>query len=249
MADDSRINGFAWFLAGLGVGALAGILYAPKSGKETRDELAHNAREGTEYLRTRGRQVAEQVGTMVDRGKEQVGEYVDRGREVVDRGRAQWEEFVERGKSLVGEQSSRVTAAVDAGRQAYKSGTSSTSSNMTTGSSNVPDGTPSPTTSTTLRPQPTQGNPDSAIGPGAATAACGRCPVRTRPVCLKGGPVTAFVLQPATAVREKNMLNVNTEVLLILAGVTIAVLMQTGVLLGMLSDHAQGSAGGERRGR
>ena len=138
MNEDSRINGFAWFLAGLGVGALAGILYAPKSGRETRDELANSAREGTEYLRTRGRQVADQVGTMVDRG-----------REVVDRGRAQWEEFVERGKSLVGEQGSRVTAAVDAGRQAYKSGSSSTSSNMSSGSSNAPAGTPSPTTSTT----------------------------------------------------------------------------------------------------
>jgi gas vesicle protein len=128
--DNSNISGFAWFLAGLGVGALAGILYAPKSGRETRDDLASSAREGTEYLRNRGKQVAEQVGTIVDKSKEQVGEYVDRGREVVDRGRAQWEDFVERGKSLVGDQQAKVTAAVDAGRQAYKSTTGST----TTGS-------------------------------------------------------------------------------------------------------------------
>jgi gas vesicle protein len=79
MAEDSKINGLAWFFAGLGVGALAGILYAPKSGKETRDDLANSAREGTEYLRNRSRQVAEQVGTMVDRGKDQMSEYVDRG--------------------------------------------------------------------------------------------------------------------------------------------------------------------------
>lgn len=118
--ESSNINGFAWFLAGLGVGALAGILYAPKSGRETREDLANTARESTEYLRNRGKQVADQVGTMVDKGREQVGEYMDRGREVVDRGRAQWEEFVERGKSLVGEQTSRVSAAVDAGRQAYR---------------------------------------------------------------------------------------------------------------------------------
>ena len=44
MAEDNRINGFAWFLAGLGVGALVGILYAPKSGRETRDDLANSAR-------------------------------------------------------------------------------------------------------------------------------------------------------------------------------------------------------------
>ena len=134
MAEESKTNGLAWFLAGLGVGALVGILYAPKSGRETRETLATGAREGTEYLRTRGKQAAETVGVfvdkskeqvsaIVDKSKEQVGEYVDRGREVVDRGRAQWEEFVERGKSLVADQTVKVNAAVDAGRQAYRTTT------------------------------------------------------------------------------------------------------------------------------
>ncbi len=113
MAEDNKINGLAWFVAGLGVGALVGILYAPKAGRETREDLMNGAREGTEYLRNRTRQAAEQVGSLVDKGKEHVGEYVDRGR-------AQWEEFVERGKNLVAEQTGRVTAAVEAGRQAYK---------------------------------------------------------------------------------------------------------------------------------
>ena len=119
MAEESRSYGLAWFLAGLGVGALVGILYAPKSGRETREDIATGAREGTEYLRARTRQAAEEVSNIVDKGKAQVGEYVERGREAVDRGRAQWEEFVERGKNLVAEQSNRVSAAVDAGRQAY----------------------------------------------------------------------------------------------------------------------------------
>ncbi len=123
MADDSRAQGLAWFLAGLGVGALVGILYAPKSGRETREDIAQGAREGSDYLRAKGREAAVRVGDLVDRGKDQVGDYVDRGREVFDRGRAQWEEFVERGKSLVGDQSSRIGAAVDAGREAYKSAT------------------------------------------------------------------------------------------------------------------------------
>jgi gas vesicle protein len=147
--ESSRINGFAWFLAGLGVGALVGILYAPKSGRETREDLANSAREGSEYLRHRSKQVAEQVGGLVDKGREQVGEYVDRGREVVDRGRAQWEEFVERGKSLVGDQSTRVAAAVDAGRQAYRATSSSTgvtSGNPTTGSPFGAGSTPSTST-------------------------------------------------------------------------------------------------------
>jgi gas vesicle protein len=118
--DSSNGQGVAWFLAGLGVGALIGVLYAPKSGRETREDLAQGAREGTEYLRARSRQAAEQVGQIVDKGKEQVGQYVGRGREVVDRGRAQWEDFVERGKNLVNDQTSRVGAAVEAGREAYQ---------------------------------------------------------------------------------------------------------------------------------
>lgn len=122
MAEE-KSYGLAWFLAGLGVGALVGILYAPKSGRETREDIVSGAKEGSEYLRARTREAAEGVGTLVDKSKEHVTEYVERGREVVDRGRAQWEEFVERGKSLVTDQTGRVTAAVDAGRQAYKSAT------------------------------------------------------------------------------------------------------------------------------
>ena len=33
MAEENKSYGLAWFLAGLGVGALVGIFYAPKSGK------------------------------------------------------------------------------------------------------------------------------------------------------------------------------------------------------------------------
>jgi gas vesicle protein len=152
MAEDNKIHHLGWFIAGLGVGAVVGILYAPKSGKETRESLANSAREGSEYVRVKSQQAAEQVGVLVDKGKEQVStlvdkgkeqvstlvdkskdlvdkskeqvaEYVDRSREVVDRGRAQWEEFVERGKSLVTDQTTRVSAAVEAGRNAYRTTT------------------------------------------------------------------------------------------------------------------------------
>jgi gas vesicle protein len=123
MAEESKSYGIAWFLAGLGVGAVLGILYAPKSGREMREDLAQGAREGTEYLRARTREAAQSVSALVDKSKEHVSEYVGRGREAVDRGRAQWEEFVERGKGIVADQTTRVTAAVEAGRQAYQQAT------------------------------------------------------------------------------------------------------------------------------
>jgi len=107
MAEEIKGQGLVWLLAGIGIGALVGVLYAPKSGRETREDIARGAREGSEYLRARTKQAAEHVGTLVDKGKEQVGEYVERGR------------------SLVGDQSNRVAAAVDAGREAYRTTESS----------------------------------------------------------------------------------------------------------------------------
>jgi gas vesicle protein len=127
MSEEKQSSGFSWFLAGLGIGALIGVLYAPRAGKETRDELVSSAREGTEYLKQRGREAADQMGDLVDRGKAQVTEYVGRGKEYVERGRAQWDEFVNQGRQFVSDQTNKVSAAVEAGKQAYQSTTSTNS--------------------------------------------------------------------------------------------------------------------------
>ena len=124
MAEEKQSSGFSWFLAGLGLGALIGVLYAPKAGKETREELISSAREGTEFLKQRSRDAVDQMNDLVDRSKTQVDDYVGRGKEYVERGRAQWDEFVNQGRQFVNDQSGRVSAAVDAGRQAYQSNTS-----------------------------------------------------------------------------------------------------------------------------
>ena len=44
MEDDSKLS---YFFLGLGLGVAAGILFAPKSGAETRDFLRSKAEEGT----------------------------------------------------------------------------------------------------------------------------------------------------------------------------------------------------------
>ena len=45
MSDDNGNNSILWFLAGLGLGAVAGVLYAPRSGDETREALRSKAEE------------------------------------------------------------------------------------------------------------------------------------------------------------------------------------------------------------
>ena len=54
MANDERGNGIFYFLTGAAVGAALGVLLAPRSGRETREELGDWLKErreqGTEFL-------------------------------------------------------------------------------------------------------------------------------------------------------------------------------------------------------
>jgi len=123
MSNENNNAALGWFIAGLGLGALLGVLYAPKSGRETREDLLSTAKDGTEYVRVRAREVVGQAGELIDRSKNQATTYVQRGEEVVEQSRAQWEEFVDRGRDFVSDQATRVAAAVEAGRQAYTTAT------------------------------------------------------------------------------------------------------------------------------
>jgi gas vesicle protein len=95
MAEDRNSN-IGWFIAGLGLGALVGVLYAPKSGRETREALMTGFEDGRDYLTTRGRDAGTQVRQWVDKGKETVGRQRD-----------------------------QISSAFEAGRQAYREATSS----------------------------------------------------------------------------------------------------------------------------
>src|ERR1700742_1810628 len=110
MADnDSGVGGFGWFLAGLGIGALVGVLYAPKSGKETRDDLVAGALDARERANKAYNQGVQQAGEYIDQGrrvateyveqgKQKAGEYADKGREYYEKGRTQWRQYVDKGK-------------------------------------------------------------------------------------------------------------------------------------------------------
>jgi gas vesicle protein len=69
MSDDNS-NGFLWFVAGLGLGALGAILYAPHSGVETRKALRSKAEQGEDHLRHHANWVREQASDLADRGRD-----------------------------------------------------------------------------------------------------------------------------------------------------------------------------------
>ena len=91
MSERNGAGGVLWFLAGLGIGAVVGILYAPQSGSETREILMSKAEEGRDFLRKRAKEA-----------------------------RTQAERWAERGKEVYSAQKDQIRSAVEAGRQAYR---------------------------------------------------------------------------------------------------------------------------------
>lgn len=91
MGENNGGAKFIYFLTGLGIGALIGILFAPQSGEKTREYLGERAEEGRDFLSKKGRQMREQAA-----------------------------EYVERGKGVLSQQREHLAAAVEAGKQAYR---------------------------------------------------------------------------------------------------------------------------------
>lgn len=96
--SDRNGGGVLWFLAGLGIGAVVGILYAPQSGNETREILMAKAEEGRDYVRRRAQQAREQA-----------------------------EQWATKGKEVINSQKEQIRSAVEAGRQAYREKTTGAS--------------------------------------------------------------------------------------------------------------------------
>jgi gas vesicle protein len=90
--SDHEGSSFGWFLAGLGLGAVVGVLYAPRSGSETREALLSRAEEGREYVRGRAREAREQATEWVDRGRDVVNQQKDQFRAAYEAGRQAYQE-------------------------------------------------------------------------------------------------------------------------------------------------------------
>jgi len=80
-----------FFLAGLGIGAVIALLFAPRSGKETRDMILQKAEDSADFVKTKGEEIRKQA-----------------------------EDAVEKGKDLVSKQKELLSAALEAGKQAYQ---------------------------------------------------------------------------------------------------------------------------------
>src|SRR5712691_2822787 len=69
MEDDNRLS---YFFLGLGLGVAVGVLFAPKSGEETRTFLRSKAEEGADFVKRKGEDLRESAADVYERGKQRV---------------------------------------------------------------------------------------------------------------------------------------------------------------------------------
>jgi gas vesicle protein len=95
MADNvgSKVS---YFLVGLGVGALVGVLFAPKSGEDTREFLSKRADDGREFAQKKARELRERADDLIERGKDVASKKRDSLSAAVEAGR---EAFLRESKS------------------------------------------------------------------------------------------------------------------------------------------------------
>jgi gas vesicle protein len=90
-------NSFVWFLAGLGIGAVVGVLYAPRSGDETRQVIRDKAEEGRDYMQAKAREARSQAAQWVDKGREVLNSQRDQFRSAYEAGRQAYHETTAEG--------------------------------------------------------------------------------------------------------------------------------------------------------
>jgi gas vesicle protein len=115
-------SGFGYFLLGLGIGVAAGVLWAPRTGEETRQLIADKAGEGADYIKTRAQEGTEYVRQRTDDLKQSAAD------------------LYEKGRTTVVQQKDTLNAAVEAGKQAYRDALSDVKSTPTPPATNTPAG-------------------------------------------------------------------------------------------------------------
>jgi gas vesicle protein len=91
MEDDNKLS---YFFLGLGLGVAVGVLFAPKSGAETRDFLRSKADEGTDYVKRRAEDLRDSATDAIDRSKDTIRRHKENLSAAVDAGRHAYREAV-----------------------------------------------------------------------------------------------------------------------------------------------------------
>ena len=99
MEDDSKLG---YFFLGLGVGVAVGLLFAPKSGEETRQLIRERAADSGDYLKRQTTELKSSAADLLDKSKTTASDLLDKSKDTLSKHRES------------------ITSAVEAGKQAYR---------------------------------------------------------------------------------------------------------------------------------
>ena len=102
------------------IGVVVGILYAPKSGKETREEIGRKAEELVAKAREEYEQALEKSRKTYESAVTRLKKIEEAAREKVGELEAKAGTMVEKGKESLEDNKSRLKRAIDAGVEAFK---------------------------------------------------------------------------------------------------------------------------------
>jgi gas vesicle protein len=87
-------NSISSFLLGLGVGIGIGMLFAPKSGADTRQLIKDKTGEGTDYIKQRGTELRDSASDLLAKGKEALNRQKDTIADAMDAGKQAYRDAV-----------------------------------------------------------------------------------------------------------------------------------------------------------
>ena len=102
-----------FLLIGAGIGATLALLFAPKTGRELRGDIADLSRKGLDVAGEGARQIGERASDLYDASRSKASDIYGSAREKVTTGT----DFV---SDIAGRQKDQLSAAIEAGKQAYK---------------------------------------------------------------------------------------------------------------------------------
>ncbi len=88
-------DGLANFFLGLGIGVGLGMLFAPKSGNETRELILNKADQGKDFIKKQTASIQDTATTLVDKGRDIIGRQRDNINDAVQAGKQAYREKVE----------------------------------------------------------------------------------------------------------------------------------------------------------
>jgi gas vesicle protein len=127
MTDNRSFNGVVAFVVGVGIGALVGVLFAPKSGEETRGYLVGGALDAMDTVASTGQRIAQSAREAVTDTTEHVRQTVNKKAEHIrrtvddrtDRVRQAVNEAADQVRQVVNDTAGQVSRAVQEGERAY----------------------------------------------------------------------------------------------------------------------------------